>query len=73
MEFKFKGMTISSEEDIRELPERINSYSEFAKKLEKYGIKDEHIDVEKAIRIYREKLRKLNEKSNFPAMLGRME
>ena len=62
VEFNFEGMTISSEEDIRWLAYRINNDPEFAKQLEKYGIKDEHIDVEKAIRIYREKLMKLNRK-----------
>ncbi len=62
MEFKFEGMTISSEEDIRRLAERINNEPEFAKQLEKYRIEDEHINVEKAIRIYREKLKKLDRK-----------
>jgi len=62
VEFKFEGITISSEEDIRQLTDRINNDPEFAKQLEKYGIKDEHIDVEKAIRIYREKLKKLDRK-----------
>lgn len=62
MEFNFEGMTISSEEDIRRLADRINNDPEFAKQLEKYGIKDERIDVGKAIRIYREKLKKLDRK-----------
>ena len=58
MEFKFEGMDISSEEDLCRLVERINSDAEFAKELEKYGIKDERIDLKALIRGYREKIRK---------------
>lgn len=50
MEFKFEGMDISSEEDLYRLVERINSDTEFAKELEKYGIKDERIDLKALIR-----------------------
>ena len=60
MEFKFEGMDISSEEDLYRLVERINSDTEFAKELEKYGIKDERIDLKALIRGYREKIRKLD-------------
>lgn len=34
VEFKFEGMTISSEEDIRRLADRINNDPEFAKQLD---------------------------------------
>lgn len=57
MEFKFEGMNISSEEDIKKLAERINNEPAFAKMLEKYGIQEERIDVNALLRGYREKVR----------------
>lgn len=60
MEFSFEGMTISSEEDIRGLAEKINNDPEFARKLEKYGIEDKRIDVKALVSRYREKVGELD-------------
>lgn len=58
VELEFEGQNITCENDLRRLVERINCDAEFAKQLEKYGIKDEYIDEKEIIRIYREKVRK---------------
>ena len=56
MEFQFEGLSITCEDDLRKLVERINCDTEFAKLLEKYGITDEYIDEKEFIRVYREKI-----------------
>lgn len=58
MKLEFEGQNITCGDDLRRLVERINCDAEFAKQLEKYGIKDEYIDEKKIIRIYREKVTK---------------
>ena len=58
VKLEFEGQNITCEDDLRRLVERINCDAEFAKQLEKYGIKDEYIDEKEIIRIYREKVRK---------------
>lgn len=57
VKLEFEGQNITCEDDLRRLVERINCDAEFAKQLEKYGIKDEYIDEKEIIRIYREKVR----------------
>lgn len=56
VEFQFEGLSITCEDDLRKLVERINCDTEFAKLLEKYGITDEYIDEKEFIRVYREKI-----------------
>ena len=58
VKLEFEGQNITCEDDLRRLVERINCDAEFAKQLEKYGIKDEYIDEKEFIRIYGEKVRK---------------
>lgn len=58
MKLEFEGQNITCEDDLRRLVERINCDAEFAKQLEKYGIKDEYIDEKEIVRIYREKVTK---------------
>lgn len=60
MKLQFEGLSITCEGDLHRLVERINCDTEFVKKLEKYGIKDECIDLKALIRGYREKIRKLD-------------
>jgi len=62
VEFKFEGMTISSEKDIRKLVSRIHSDPEFAKRLEKYGIGEEYIDERAMVSGYRGKIKELSKK-----------
>ena len=62
VKFQFEGLSVTCEDDLCRLVERINNDPEFAKQLEKYGIKDEQIEVREAIRIYHEKLKKLGRK-----------
>ena len=57
MEYKFEGMTISSEKDIRKLVKRIHSDPDFAKRLEKYGIGEEYIDERTMVSGYRGKIK----------------
>lgn len=56
MEFQFEGLSITCEDDLCKLVKRINCDAEFAKLLEKHGIKDEYIDEKEIIRVYREKI-----------------
>ena len=43
VKLEFEGQNITCEDDLRRLVERINCDTEFAKLLEKYGIKDEYM------------------------------
>lgn len=62
MKLEFEGQNITCEDDLRRLAERINCDAKFANRIEKYGIKGEHIDVEVLIRGYREEVRKCDRK-----------
>lgn len=62
VKLQFEGLSITCEDDLCRLVERINCDTKFAMQLEKYGIKDEHIDVKELIRGYRQEIKKLDRK-----------
>lgn len=59
MEFNFEGMSLSTETDFRWLAYRINNDPAFAKKLEKYGVDVDGIDVKEFMRGYHRKIGKI--------------
>ena len=58
MNLQFEGVRITTEDDLCRLVELINTNPNYRKRLEKYGIKDGHIDVGEAVRIYHEKIKR---------------